>query len=194
MNINDIIKLSHIKRWHRMRVRREQNLAEHSFNVTAIAYNIYQDIVPEELKNDKDTNSLLVYSLFHDAGEMYTGDIASPFKDLARKFLKNSNYDGEDFFESIEDKLFPEGKEYKDMVKDTPLKIISKLADILDAIAFTKLEIFGAEGEMVLIKLVGNFTKYIEQGEHDYPLIPWRKSYNYMNELIMNNSCVESKQ
>lgn len=39
--MHDLEKMCHVKRWHRLRVDREQTLAEHSFMVAGLSYDLY---------------------------------------------------------------------------------------------------------------------------------------------------------
>lgn len=191
MEIENLIKMPHIMRWSRFRVNREQNLAEHSYMVTSISYLLYQCVVPEEKRKVSDLNDLLLYGLFHDSAEMFTGDVASPFKDVCRKFLAQQGYAGPDLFESVEDQLYPEGKVFKEAVANTHLKLIAKLADTLDAIAFIKVEGVGQEVDKVIKTLTDKYIATIEKGNQRFKEYEWYKAYSLLSATLNNHSNIE---
>lgn len=189
MKMHDLEKMCHVKRWHRLRVDREQTLAEHSFMVAGLSYDLYLKIIPKKMQSKKEMNNMFIYALFHDAGELYTGDIASPFKDELREIFKEHIKD--DPFEYIEDKLFPEGKKIKKKVKNTPIKYIAKLADLLDAILFMKSEGRGHEKEIVLERLKVKYVEVIKKGQDYFDKLNWSYAYDKLNESLYNVSLIE---
>lgn len=72
-------KMKHIKRWGLMRNTREENIQEHSLQTAMIAHalalikNTYYD-------GDVDAEHVMAVAVFHEAGEVITGDLATPIK------------------------------------------------------------------------------------------------------------------
>ena len=72
-------KMKHIKRWGLMRNTREENIQEHSLQTAMIAHalalikNTYFD-------GEVDAEHVMAVAVFHEAGEVITGDLATPIK------------------------------------------------------------------------------------------------------------------
>jgi 5'-deoxynucleotidase len=72
-------KMKHIKRWGLMRNTREENIQEHSLQTAMIAHalalikNTYFD-------GSVDAEHVMAVAVFHEAGEVITGDLATPIK------------------------------------------------------------------------------------------------------------------
>lgn len=77
LNIQDILRAQDIARWTIVNISRPQSLAEHTFNVVAIARAIatYAGV--------EDTN-IIKYALDHDLDEIITGDIPTPAKETMK--------------------------------------------------------------------------------------------------------------
>jgi 5'-deoxynucleotidase len=72
-------KMKYIKRWGLMRNTREENIQEHSLQVAMIAHAL------AKIKNtlyggDVDVCRVLELAVFHEAGEVITGDLVTPIK------------------------------------------------------------------------------------------------------------------
>lgn len=71
--------LSNIQRFNTIYNSRKQSVAEHSYYVTLLSL-----LLTEELQRDHNleinTLDVIKYSLYHDIGEIYTGDIPFPYK------------------------------------------------------------------------------------------------------------------
>lgn len=74
-SINEMLRASHVKRWHTVDTVKDQSVAEHQWNVTALSMRI-ASIAGEEI-----TAELVQYAMFHDLEEIYTGDMPSPYKE-----------------------------------------------------------------------------------------------------------------
>lgn len=77
---NDILLAQHVKRWHMIRMRDQQSVAEHSYNVAMLTVKMLRDlnkeggydISPEEILG------VLEWALCHDIHEIEHGDVPSP--------------------------------------------------------------------------------------------------------------------
>lgn len=69
------------KRWTLCATSIESNVASHSFNVTAIALDIFERL---EDKHGFSAGHVALHALFHDADETETGDIPTPTKTALR--------------------------------------------------------------------------------------------------------------
>lgn len=72
-------RMKYIKRWGLMRNTREENLSEHSLEVSLIAHALAV-ISNKRLNNNIDANLVAVCALFHDTSEILTGDLPTPIK------------------------------------------------------------------------------------------------------------------
>lgn len=72
-------RMKYIKRWGLMRNTREENLSEHSLEVSLIAHALAV-ISNKRLGNNIDANFVAVSALFHDTSEILTGDLPTPIK------------------------------------------------------------------------------------------------------------------
>ena len=72
-------RMKYIKRWGLMRNTREENLSEHSLEVSLIAHALAV-ISNTRLGNNIDANFVAVSALFHDTSEILTGDLHTPIK------------------------------------------------------------------------------------------------------------------
>ncbi|WEK53232.1 MAG: 5'-deoxynucleotidase [Candidatus Cohnella colombiensis] len=132
-----LYRLQFIKRWSLMRNTMSENVAEHTFHVALIAHSLCT-ISREIMGRDVNPDEVVTYALFHDATEVFTGDIPTPVKHHNSKILSN--------FREIEslaaDRLLamvpePLQDTYRPLLLGKPenphLAQILKAADLLDA-------------------------------------------------------------
>ncbi len=74
-----ISKMKHIKRWGLMRNTREENIQEHSLQAAMIAHALA--LIKNALFNGSvDAQHVMAVAVYHEAGEVITGDLATPIK------------------------------------------------------------------------------------------------------------------
>lgn len=74
-----LARLRFIERWGLKRNAMRENVMEHSFEVAAIAHAL-ATIRNEIFSGKVDTGQIAIAALFHDASEVFTGDLPSPVK------------------------------------------------------------------------------------------------------------------
>lgn len=74
-----LARLRFIERWGLKRNAMRENVMEHSFEVAAIAHAL-ASIRNQLFGGQVDANQIAVAALFHDASEVFTGDLPSPVK------------------------------------------------------------------------------------------------------------------
>lgn len=72
-------RMKHINRWGLMHNVREENIAEHSHEVALLAHALVT-ISNERFGTDLSADRAAVMGIFHDAGEIITGDLPTPIK------------------------------------------------------------------------------------------------------------------
>ncbi len=77
-------KMKHIKRWGLMRNIETENIKEHSFDVAVIAHAL-ASIENEYFGGKIDEAAVCLAALFHEAGEIITGDLPTPIKNFSPK-------------------------------------------------------------------------------------------------------------
>lgn len=122
----ELMRASHIKRWHIVQTANPQNLAEHAYNVSVIGMALYKRIVGEYVPA-----SFIAELLFHDAAEIRYGDIPTPGKAFLRGLAKDL---GPDLFELADDLLVPSIPYVNPDAKIDEVEAgICKLADLIEA-------------------------------------------------------------
>lgn len=144
MNINDILLAQNIHRWTIVSTIQQQSLAEHTFNVMAIA----RDICVEA---DMDDTNVMKYAFDHDLDEIETGDIPSPAK---VRYHMTHVYNGKN----------------KEACSPEELAIV-KAADLLDALVFIKANAHDRHGYEVYQNMEGVWGNFIDKLQEDFPRI-----------------------
>lgn len=72
-------RMKYIKRWQLMRSTREENIMEHSQNVTLLAHALAV-IHNEEFGGCADILKTVLYAVYHETSEVMTGDLPTPIK------------------------------------------------------------------------------------------------------------------
>lgn len=119
----DILATQHVTRWHMVRTRRHQTLAEHLAVVTMFTVKLatYWGIPPEEFP------ALIDEALTHDAHEVEFGDMPSIAKAFARAGHVENAIEG----------FFWRNRGAEPPMSESP---VVKLADALEALIFYTLE------------------------------------------------------
>jgi 5'-deoxynucleotidase len=81
-------RLRYIERWSLMRNIVKENVAEHSFHVAALTHMLCT-IANEVFGQRVPTGEAVCMALFHDAAEVFTGDIPTPVKHHNPSILKS---------------------------------------------------------------------------------------------------------
>jgi len=132
-------RLRYIERWSLMRNVMKENVAEHSFHVAmlthalcTIANTVFERSVP--------TDRIVSMALFHDATEVFTGDIPTPVKHHNPKILSNFREIEQLAAERLLDMIPEPLRQVYDPLIDTKkngqdaaFKVYLKAADLLDA-------------------------------------------------------------
>lgn len=72
-------KMKHIKRWGLMRNTREENIQEHSLQAAMVAHALA--VIKNKLYGGSvDAEHVMALAVYHEAGEVITGDLATPIK------------------------------------------------------------------------------------------------------------------
>ncbi len=79
---SDILLIQHVKRWHMIRMKDEQSVAEHSYNVAMLTMRMLRKLDRQHdlgLTADEQLD-VLEWALCHDVHEIEHGDVPSPSK------------------------------------------------------------------------------------------------------------------
>lgn len=74
-----ISRMKYINRWGLMRNTREENVSEHSLEVAVIAH-VLTIIQRKRLNININPERTVLYAIYHDSSEIYTGDLPTPVK------------------------------------------------------------------------------------------------------------------
>lgn len=72
-------RMKYISRWALMRNTRQESLSEHTLETAMIAH-LLCEIKNKRLGGNIDTGKVVLFALYHDAGEIITGDMPTPVK------------------------------------------------------------------------------------------------------------------
>lgn len=74
-----ISRMKYINRWGLMRSTKEENVSEHSLDVSVIAHAL-AIIQKKRMGKDIDVNKTVLFAIYHDSSEILTGDMPTPIK------------------------------------------------------------------------------------------------------------------
>ena len=74
-----ISRMKYINRWGLMRNIKDENVSEHSLDVAVIAHAL-TIIQKRRLNMDVNPDKTALYAIYHDASEIFTGDLPTPVK------------------------------------------------------------------------------------------------------------------
>ena len=128
-------RMKYIERWALMRNARHENLSEHSLEVAMIAHALCV-IGNARFQRDLNADRAAVKALYHDSGEIITGDMPTPVKyynESIRKAYRQVEDDAEQQLLGQLPKDLQE--EYQDIfARDEQLDLYIKAADKLSAL------------------------------------------------------------
>jgi hypothetical protein len=124
-----VMRLHSVKRWHMIDTTRNQTLAEHTANVSLLAYTIAYTIGYPTFSHP---SMIAMMGLFHDLGETVIGDIPTHTKQAlggARKHI-----------DALESSVLPTMFNYTDITAGPlPWRLLVKVCDLADGIRFIRL-------------------------------------------------------
>lgn len=165
LNLYDYLRAAHVSRWHIINHHGRQNIAEHSFIVTLIAIDLYQQIVgydPSDDAHDADLLRLVMAALFHDMPEVRTGDLPTPAKRYIREMLAGRTLDTADIFERIEYDLMPK-LPYIGGNVSVALGHFVLMADVIEAASWIADHGVGAHAKIVTDRIRQRMEKRIAE-------------------------------
>lgn len=158
-------RMKYIKRWALMRSTNEENIMEHSLQVTEIAHAIAL-IKNEMFGGSVDPYKVMCLAVYHETSEVITGDLPTPIKYFNAQI--NSAYKdledlaAEKLIEKLPEELKPLYREFILADKNTEEYKIMKAADRISAYIKCVEEVKSGNKEFVKAKeSIGNDIKSI---------------------------------
>ncbi|WP_027093990.1 5'-deoxynucleotidase [Cohnella thermotolerans] len=132
-----LYRLQYIERWSLMRKTTGENVAEHSYH-TALLAHLLASIARRVFGRDVDPEKAAAYALFHDATEVFTGDIPTPVKhhnpELLGNFRQIERLAAERLLSTVPEALQDVYRPLLSREADSPeMAKLVKAADVLDA-------------------------------------------------------------
>jgi 5'-deoxynucleotidase len=168
-----LYRLRHIERWSLMRNVMKENVAEHSFHVAMLTHalcTIGNDIFGRSIPTEK----VVCMALFHDASEVFTGDIPTPVKhhnpEILHNFREIEHMAAERLLGMVPEELHAS---YQPLIvskqEDHEWKKYIKAADLLDAYLKCVSELSAGNREFTIAKKqIGESMAKLEMPELDY--------------------------
>lgn len=131
-------RMKYINRWGLMRNTRCENIAEHSLETAVIAHAL-GEIRNARFGGNIDTGRLALIALYHDAAEIFTGDLPTPVKyfncDIRSAYRRVEDQAVERLLCSLPDDLKPAYSAYLlPQPEDAELWLLVKAADKISAL------------------------------------------------------------
>lgn len=144
MQINEKMRVSHVKRWQIVRTAREQTLAEHLYRVWLLV----REFGPRVGLNPDEVRAAENFALLHDLPEIKTGDIATPVKSMLPPL------------DHIESAFSHEHLDAMASCTRKSLKLV-KLCDLIEAASFLSVEAMGQHAMQVEDEIVERIRKIL---------------------------------
>lgn len=143
MNLKKVLQSGSVMRYHNSQIDKKQTLDQHSWEVAVILQEIYPECSKE----------LLVYSLVHDAAEMYAGDAPAPAKRSVRGLKA--------LLDKVEKTYARDVLELPEPGFSDEEMLAVKYADVLSGIWFTTKRVNAGDTEAVHVRntYLGYFCK-----------------------------------
>ena len=129
-------RMKTIRRWSLMRSAIPENVAEHS-HMTAVIAHALAVIGREYYNHDCDPNAIATAALYHDAGEILTGDLPTPIKyysrDIMDAYHRVEDAAGQKLLAMLPEKLRPSYEALLSAPEDDYTRRILKAADKFSA-------------------------------------------------------------
>ncbi len=129
-------RLKYIKRWGLMRNNMEENVAEHTFHVALIAHALCV-IKNTYFGGSVSERDVLAAALYHEAGEVITGDLPTPIKyfdkDITRSYKKIERHAEDTLVSMLPEEMREAIGPYVRQDAGEDVKAIVKAADRLSA-------------------------------------------------------------
>lgn len=154
MTPRDLMRAQYVNRWQIVPTSRPQNVAQHSWAVAMLAMDLWCRRTggqPGEAATDVELGKIAVMALWHDAPEVFTGDVNTPtklFLDAKDKMEELENTAGEAYWQSID--------------YGGPIRVCVKIADFLEAMYWLMEHGEGSYANNQLHGLNERFHQYLE--------------------------------
>lgn len=170
MTPRDLMRAQYVNRWQIVPTSRPQNVAQHSWAVAMLAMNLWCRRTggqPGEAATDVELGKIAVMALWHDAPEVFTGDINTPTKiylEAGRRLANLEMTAGRDYVNAVG------ASGTSDDEHDLLVRVV-KIADFLEAMYWLMEH---GEGHYANNQLHGLNQRFHEFLEKHAPL--WRDS------------------
>ena len=181
MKLCDIYRASDVNRWQIVKTAKQQSVAEHSFNVAMIAQRLSGAI----LAGMGYTEDCIMWALWHDLPEVFTGDLATPLKTYI------TDQCGKDPLVKLEEDVC--GGEYRRQHKyavtaEPVVAAVVKLADLIEAIKFLSQNALTKHGKDIEVKLKGVFASKISEFNDKWPQHNWLLAEAALTEIFSDET------
>lgn len=155
MTPRDLMRAQYVNRWQIVPTTRPQNVAQHSWAVAMLAMDLWLRRTggnPGEAATDVELGRVAVMALWHDAPEVFTGDINTPTKQYLGVKAKLEALEataGDGYYQSID--------------IEGPVKVCVKIADFIEALYWLMEHGEGSYARDQLHGLNQRFIQYLDQ-------------------------------
>ena len=178
LTLHQLLRCRHVKRWHIVRVARDQTVAEHSWAVTMIARHLCDRL--GLFLSPSDMLMMVEWSLMHDATETVIGDLPTPTSEVVGRWMRDKEM-------AISTAWGVRHAWASSAMDGLPLEIV-KMADIIEAISFLDDDAVGAHAERVELALRARLVERINGAEIRYPRLPWPEAvHQTLNDSMTMN-------
>lgn len=164
LNLRQKLRTGHVKRWHIVETTKQQSVAEHSFNVALISEEICSLIGYEQW-----LSACVSYAIHHDIPEVGLGDLPTSLK---RVFSPEELDKVDSIMKEMDPLAYP---------RYETVKLIVKLADLVDSIVFLAQHGVGTHAKLVRKKIIVEAKKLI----NEFPESDKNRLINFLYEVTI---------